>query len=125
MSSDKRNALRAALIGQKHKANSETVTLFGQEIELRQPTLGTILKARDEADERTRTTDVFLQYAYVPGTEELVFEEGDRDTILNWPFSEELLAIQLVIAKLTGIDISNEEEALKTDPLEDSSSDTQ
>jgi hypothetical protein len=116
-----RNELRAALIGKKHLPNSERVQLFGVEIELRQPTLSSILKSREEDDERKRTTDVFLNYAYVPGTDELIFEEGDRDTILNWPFSEELFQIQMIIAKLTGVDIGTAMEDIQTDPLPESS----
>lgn len=116
-----RNELRAAIVGAKHPPKSEVVTLFGHEVELRQPTLASILKSREEDDERKRTTDVFLNYAYVPGTDELLFEEGDRETILNWPFTDELLEVQLVIAKLTGIDLSDAEEGIKADPLDESS----
>lgn len=116
-----RNELRAALIGKKHAPNSEVVTLFGVEIEVRQPTLASILAARTEDDERKRTTDVFLNYAYVPGTDELIFEEGDRETILNWPFTDELMDVQLVIAKLTGVDLGVAEEEMAADPLDESS----
>jgi hypothetical protein len=116
-----RNELRAALVGKKHKPKSEVVSLFGTEVELRQPTLAAILRSREEDDERKRTTDVFLNYAYVPGTDELIFEEGDRDVILNWPFTEELFQVQMVIAKLTGVDISGAMEELKADPLPESS----
>ncbi len=115
-----RDELRAELIGKKHKPERVAVTLFGCELEMQQPTLASILDARDDADERTRTADVFINYAYVPGTDERVFEEGDREVILGWPFGEELLEVQRVIVKLTGVDISNAEEAIAGDPLGDS-----
>lgn len=115
-----RDQLRAALIGKKHKPQRAKVTLFGVELEFQQPTLRSIISARDEEDELVRTADVFIQYAYVPDTDERVFEEGDRDVILNWPFTDELIEVQLLIAKLTGIDISDAEEELK-DPLSESS----
>ena len=116
-----RKALRDKLIGNKHIPAREVVTLFGCEIELRQPTLASILQSREEDDEQRRITDVFINYAYVPGTDEHVFEDGDRDVILNWPFTEELVQVQLVIAKLTGVDLGNAEEAIKEDPLDESS----
>jgi len=116
-----RDEIRAQLIGTRHEAKRERVTLFGVEVDLRQPTLASILDAREEDDERTRTTDVFLNYAFVPGTDERVFEEGDRDAILNWPFTEELMEVQIVIARLTGIDLADAEEVLNTDPLDESS----
>lgn len=116
-----RDQLRAALIGKKHAPKRELVTLFGVEVELQQPTLRSILQARDTDDEMVRTADVFIRYAYVPGTDERVFEEGDRDAILNWPYTEELLKVQQVIGDLTGIDLGNAEEAIATDPLSESS----
>ena len=116
-----RDEIRKAIIGDRHEPKKELVMLFGMEIELRQPTLASILASREEDDEQRRITDVFINYAYVPGTDEHVFEDGDRDVILNWPFTEELVEVQLVIAKLTGVDLGDAEEAIKSDPLEESS----
>ncbi len=116
-----RDEIRKALVETKHAPARELVTLFGVEIELQQPTLNSILSAREEADERERTTDVFLKYAYVPDSDELVFEDKDRETILNWPFTDELMKVQTVILKLTGVDLADAMEDLKKDPLEDSS----
>ena len=114
-----RDQLRAALIGKKHKPERKRVTLFGVDIELQQPTLSSILEARGEQDERTRTADIFIRYAYVPGTDERVFEEGDREAILNWPFTQELIKVQNVIVELTGVNIGSAEEDIQSDPLSD------
>lgn len=116
-----RDQIRKAIVGARHAPAKELVTLFGCEIELRQPTLASILASREEDDEKRRITDVFINYAYVPGTDEHVFEDGDRDVILNWPFTEELVEVQLVIAKLTGVDLGGAEEEIKADPLDESS----
>jgi len=116
-----RDQLRAALIGKKHKCESELVTLFGVQVELHQPTLAAILDAREEDDIQTRTADVFIRYAYVPGTNERIFEDTDRATILDWPFTQDLIEVQSVIARLTGVDIGTVEEELKADPLDESS----
>lgn len=116
-STEVRNDLRKQLIGTKHVPERTVVKLFGTEIELQQPTLASMLEARQEDSERVRTADMFIRYAFVPGTDERVFEDGDRDTILNWPYTKEILAIQTTIMKLTGIDIADAEEILKGDPL--------
>ncbi len=116
-----RDEMRAKLIGAKLKPESKIVTLFGVELELRQPTLKAIMKARDIADTAERAADMIIEYAYVPGTDEHVFEDTDREIILNWPFGEGLTEVNMVIADLTGIDIEGAMEDLKKDPFKDSS----
>ena len=116
-----RDEIRAALFSTKHKVQRKAMTLFGVEIELEQPTLKSILSARGEEDVEKRTVDTFLHYAYVPGTKELIFEETDRQMILDWPFNQDLITIQETIADLTGIDIGDAAEELREDPLEGSS----
>lgn len=117
-----RKELRAQLIGMKHVPERRKVTLFGCEVELQQPTLASILTAsQEDTSEKDRTTDVFIKYAYVPGTDELVFEEGDREVILGWPYTQELLDVQTAIMELTGVNIGEAEEDLKANPLDESS----
>lgn len=117
-----RDALRAKLLGQKKKPRVEIVKLFGEDVELRQPTLDSILSARETESTKERSVDMIIQYAYVPGTDLLVFEEGDKPDILSWPFGDDLLRVQKAIVALTGIDISEADKTLKKDPLEESSS---
>jgi len=122
----KRNELRAKLLGNAPKPKTELITLFGAEVELRQPTLATIMEMSDEADNKQRSVDMFLKYAYVPGTDELVFEKADSAVILNWPFGDELLAMQQAVGRLTGLNIMVDEAevAMVEGPLEESSSNT-
>jgi len=124
--STKRNELRAKLLGSAPKPKSELVTLFGAEVELRQPTLATIMEMSDEVDSKQRSVDMFLRYAYVPGTNELVFEKTDAAVILAWPFGDDILAMQQAIGRLTGLKVAIEdaEVAMTEDPLDDSSSST-
>jgi hypothetical protein len=111
-----RDALRAKLLG-KHKSKTKIVKLFGQEVEIRQPTLNSILSSQQTEDIRIRTVDMIIQYAYVPGTDELVFEKTDRDVILGWPFGEDIVELQNAIAEMTGVDVEAAEEELQLDPL--------
>ena len=115
-----RKEMRAALIGTKHVAERREVVLFNCTLEIQQPTLSSMLDARTEDSERDRTADMFIRYAYVPGTDELVFEAGDREDILNWPYTKDILKIQQAIMELTGIDIKDAEGVIKNDPLEES-----
>ena len=115
-----RSELRDRLLGHAPKPRRTPITLFGQEIELQQPTLRAILEAQNIDDMKLRSTGMIIEYAYVPGTNERIFEPADREMILNWPFNNELVELQMAIAELTGIsaeDVQNQEAELKTDPL--------
>ncbi len=112
-----RDELRLALLGNAPKPESKVITMFGVEIELKQPSLGAILRARDEGDETTRAIDMIIEYAFVPGTNDHVFEDVDRDTIKNWPFGADLTLLNTTIAELTGVDIDAAAEDLRQDPL--------
>ena len=113
-----RDELRKALLGTAPKPESKVITMFGVELELRQPNLGAIMKAREETDQATRAIDMIIEYAFVPGTDEHVFEMTDRDVIKNWPFGKDLTKLNAAIAELTGVDVEAAVEGLRDDPLE-------
>ena len=127
-----RDAIRGKILG-TDVARPKTIAmkLFGQDIELRQPTLGAMMDARMVDDMKQRTAQFIIQFACVPGTDERIFEEGDIPDILNWPFGEDLALFNTNISKLTGvnvevvnsaIDITQTKEDLANDPLDNSSS---
>ncbi len=113
-----RDELRTALLGNAPKPDSKIITLFGVEIELKQPNLGAILKTRAEGDDATRAIDMIIEYAYVPGTNDHVFEMTDRAAMMNWPFGKDLTTLNTAIAELTGVDIDVAVEELHADPLD-------
>ncbi len=112
-----RDEIRSKLLGNEVKPEFELITVFDTEIELRQPTFRDLMKVREIADTATRSVEMIVQYAFVPGTDERIFEAGDRETILNWPFGADLVKVNTSIANLTGIDIEAIEEELDKDPL--------
>ena len=118
-----RDSLRSKLLS-THKPESRLITLFGAEIELRQPQLQDVMKARETEDPADRAADMIIRYAYVPGTNERVFEEADKDTIVQWPFGGEFMELQKALTSLTGIDMDAAEAEVRQDPLDNKSSDS-
>ena len=119
-----REQIRDQLLGHAPKASTKALTLFGIDVELRQPTLGAILDAQETESNRERSAAMIIQYAFVPGTDERVFEPADREMILKWPFNEDVIALQEAIIELSGVDIEGAEVELSGDPLDEPSSST-
>ncbi len=108
-----RGALRAHLL-QTREPEHEMVTLFGKEFELRQPTLEQVLNARDSKDALDGTLNLLIDRAFVPGTNERIFEEGDKRILAKMPFGKEMVEVNAAMSRLSGIDLDEEEEkALK------------
>ncbi len=116
-----RQQIRDQLLGDAHKPKRELLTIFGIEIELQQPTLRGILDVQEITDTKERSAGMIIDYAYVPGSNERIFEPADREIILGWPFNDEIVKLQLAIAKLTGVDIEEAEAILKGAPLDEQS----
>lgn len=122
MSSAKRDELRAHLFDKANtRAKSEVLTLFGVEVELRQPSIGAIMDAQEIKDPARQAANMIIKFAYVPGTDEKVFEEGDVDSIIQWPFGEDLKHLQDAIGRLTSLDVEAAQEDLEKDPLDKAS----
>ena len=114
-----RDELRAKLLGNAPAPDRKAITLFGMEIELVQPSFKSILNARETEAADVRSVQMIIDYAYVPGTDEKIFEEGDVEVILSWPFTEDLVEVNKAIAELTGINIAEAEKEIQADPLDE------
>jgi len=87
-----RDKIRAATLGKSKSLGSETVTVNGTQIELRQPTVkvrNDLLQAAKTEDGDVDFNDFLLrgviQCAYVPGTNERVYEDADYETLAGQP----------------------------------------
>lgn len=121
-SSAKRDELRAHLFNKAHtKPRSEIVKLFGIDVEFRQPTIGAILDAQKVENPAEQAAMMIVRFAYVPGTDELVFESGDIASITQWPFGEDMQRVQDVIGRLTALDVEATKKELANDPLDKAS----
>ncbi len=99
-----RDELRGKIFASKN-FRKEEITLFGAIVELRQPTLGQILEAQEQEDRKVALLKLLVEYCFVPGTEERVFEEADLDAIMNMPFSKDVEKLNEVMLGLTNIDV--------------------
>lgn len=87
-----RDEMRAKILATK-PIDKRLVTFQGVEIELRQPLLGDVLKAADQVNRESAVIDTLIKYAYIPGTDERIFEEGDAEAFKQMPFGPDFMAI--------------------------------
>lgn len=115
MSVKTRDAVRSSIFRSENlKPKSKVITFFGEEIEVRQPNVNTILDFRSskDADQKSRMVDMLITYCYVPETDERVFEEGDKDSLLSMPFGTDFTSLQMAMSELTDVKLV-EAEAVK------------
>lgn len=98
----KRDELRAKIL-QTHQPKSKIVEFFGAEIELRQPLLDDVIKARENPDRQSAVIDTLLGNAYVPGTNEKVFEDGDVADLRKKPFGADMIRVSRALEELSEV----------------------
>lgn len=101
---DVRNAILTA------KPQVRIVSLFGQEVEVRQPSLQQILDFQSAEDTATASAHMLQKYLYMPGTNEKVFDEADTDAIKQLPFNEDMQNLQDTLNEMIGIKKMTEDE---------------
>lgn len=113
MSSEARNILRGALLSGSHLARKRyPLDFFGQKIEIVQPSVSDVAKlseGRTAGEVNISLVDVLIDYAYVPGTNEKVFEVGDKDILKELPFGPEMTALSELLSELYGGSIKEKE----------------
>ena len=115
MSSKQRDKLRKATLGAPSVFKSEIVTFNGAKFEIRQPTI----KARSNLRSRCTTVkgpsdvdfDMFeflvwsvIANTYVPGTDDLVFDEADYDALVQNPTGGFMDQFSEVAAELMNVE---------------------
>lgn len=110
MSSDVRNQLREQIFSGK-KFNSKEIEFFGAKIELRQPSLQDILKAKEENNRQSAVVSMLIDYAFIPKTDEKVFEEADAEMLLSMPFGKNFTELNNALEELTEVNFRTPEKA--------------
>lgn len=109
MSAEARNNIRSAIFSQKPR--SKIIKVAGADVELRQPLLGQ-LYAELETDvvestnKKSIVVKMLLDYCYVPGTDEKVFEDTDKEALMALPFNKDWQDLQTEINSLLDLDES-------------------
>lgn len=102
--SETRDELRAKIFA---AANTQPkivpLTFFGADLELRQPKMRDILKAQANEDRESAVIQMLTDYAYIPGTEERAFEEGDAENLKNLPFGKDFQVLSKALEDLTEV----------------------
>lgn len=79
--------IRAAIFA-GNNFRREAFNFLGQDLELRQPTVGQISKLADDKNNKNRILEIIIDSAYVPGTDDKVFSPADYDSLLEVPSGE-------------------------------------
>lgn len=107
--SELRDKIRTAAFNQK--CRSKIVSYAGVDIEIRQPPVGVVLGREGASDRKALMSHMLINYCYVPGTDEKVFEEADIEALMAVPFNKEWIAINEAIDSLTDLGETRKEEA--------------
>lgn len=109
-----RDSMRAAIFAsQNKKLKSKVISFFGQDVEIRQPKLGSILDAREEEDRQAAVINTLVEYTYVPGTDIKLFDDADADAFKEMPFGKDFLAVNKTLEELTEVNFLDKKPASK------------
>ncbi len=110
-----RDSMRAKIFSGKNKhRKTKIIDFMGEDVEVRQPTVKQVQELAKEA--RKEESDAVLlsimEYCYVPGTDDKVFEDADKDNLLGLPVGEWLNNLNQAIEEMTGVDVRMAEKNL-------------
>lgn len=103
-----RDEIRAAIFATK-EVKREVIDFFGTKLELRQPRLSDVINIQNIAKEdgiQSAVVDALIRYAYIPGTDTKVFEEGDAASFLEMPFGQDLVNVSDALERLSKVNFS-------------------
>lgn len=114
----KRDTIRSKIFasGQFKTVDTE---ILGQKVTVRQPSIGDISRyiTASTEDKKNQLILLMIDYCFVPGTTEKIFEHTDYDSIEELPTGQWMMQFQQVWSELAGLDT---EEATKNSEETDS-----
>jgi len=94
-----RDALRASIFSSENSRYKRTPLNFkGTDLEIKQPTLTQVAEMWTKETSTERALYLLINLAYIPGTDILVFEEGDIADIIAMPYGPEFTRINEILA---------------------------
>lgn len=95
-----RDQLRAKVFSSENTVfKRKALTYKGAELEIKQPSLEEVTGMFDQPDSTSRAIYLLIHLAYIPGTDERVFEDTDFDTLKAMPYGPEMTDIQDMISE--------------------------
>jgi len=79
-----KDELRSKLLSSK-KPKTVKIEIFDTTIELHQPNLRQMMSMQDQNNGRDAIANILITQSYVPGTNERIFEDTDKEAIMEWP----------------------------------------
>ena len=89
-------------IFQNRKRDSRMNNFFDEELEIKQPSVKELMDFQDIND-RESIVQILIKQAYVPGTNEKVFEDADKDTLMEMPAGSWIGELNNAIQDLSGL----------------------
>ena len=114
-----RDDLRTKIFSGATNRESITITFFGADIELRQPTVGQLQNMLEEQSNRQGNIPLpqyLIQYAYVPGTDDKVFDQADLAGLMDLPYNQDMIIVANAVGKLSGVNVPVAEKNLTEAP---------
>lgn len=108
MAQKTRDGVRKAIFKSK-KLKTITIDLFGERVDIRQPSLRDLFKMTKGKDVEEAIVTMLIDHAYVPGTKENLFDSTDRDLILSWPSGPWIENVNKAIDELINLKIPDAE----------------
>lgn len=104
-----RDKIRSEIFSSENrKQKTKIIPFYGAKIEVRQPLVAQIVNS-DEETGRAALIENLLKYAFVPHTDEKVFDEADVDSLMTMPFSKDFSNFVEAFQELTNIEIREAE----------------
>lgn len=106
-----RDSIRAGIFN--FKTQGTPGVLNGQNVELREPDLDTVLEFQmsGSEDRKLQSARMLINYVYVPGTDQRVFDDEDVDMIMRLPFNKDLKKLTEQITALLGVEPKAEDKS--------------
>ena len=99
--------LRGAILASGNTLGRRKLVKFnGHDIEIKQPSIGQMLAMEQDAD-KFGFVEILIEHAYVPGTNEKVFEPINREELMSLPFTVDCRKVVAVLEELVNLSVND------------------
>lgn len=107
-----RKTIRASIFSGKHKPRGIIVDFFGTQIEIRQLRVADMAQlALGMQNEQEAVIATLVHMAYVPGTEERVFDDADADSLKQLPNGPDMTRVAQALKELVDVNLPDAKES--------------